>query len=90
MAVGFASGAWGDAPSAALVQKNASVLGVYVGAYDHSTLLETHDELLRLWSKGEIGALVTREVPFEELPAGLSDLADRRVTGKLVTLPHSR
>jgi NADPH2:quinone reductase len=87
LAIGFASGAWSDASTAKLVGQNASVMGVYVGAYQKPFTEKIHRELLDLWSQGKIRSVVTREVPFEELDSALEELAHRRVIGKLATRP---
>ena len=64
--------------------KNASVLGVFVGAYTKPFLSEVHDELLGMWRAGEISSLESREVRFEEIASALTELAERRAVGKLV------
>ena len=84
LAIGYASGVWGDASTRLLVGKNASVVGVFVGAYTKPFLSEVHERLLDLWRAGAIGSLVSREVAFEEIPAALGELAERRATGRLV------
>ena len=84
LAVGFASGAWANASTARLVQANAGVLGVYVGAYDHGQMTEIHEELLGLHAQGAFQHAVTHEWPFEELPTALQALADRGAIGKSV------
>ena len=84
LAVGFASGAWANASTARLVQANAGVLGVYVGAYDHAQMTEIHARLLRLHQEGAFQSSVFHEWPFEELPTALQALADRGALGKSV------
>jgi NADPH2:quinone reductase len=84
LAVGYASGTWSDVSTRTLVARNASVLGVYVGAYTKSTLSEVHQQLLDLWAQGRIRALTSREVAFASIGEALEDIAGRRATGKLV------
>jgi NADPH2:quinone reductase len=87
LAVGFACGEWGDASTHALVLKNASVLGVFAGAYNPRQRLEIHAELTRLYEQRLIAPLVHDVVGFDAVPQALSDLESRRVNGKLVTRP---
>jgi NADPH2:quinone reductase len=84
LAVGFASGEWRDASTARMVMKNASVVGVYVGAYGKPFTSQVHEELLTLWRKGKISSLLTRRVDFEEIAEALEALANRQASGKLV------
>lgn len=84
LAIGYASGAWHDVPTRRLVGRNASLLGVYVGAYSKAQLVSVHESLLELHARGEIRVPVDRVLPFEEVPEALQSLADRRARGKLV------
>jgi NADPH2:quinone reductase len=87
LAVGFASGAWSDAATARLVAQNASVLGVYVGAYAKPFTDTLHASLLEYWAEKSIRSVVTTNIPFEELDRALEDLGRRRIIGKIVTHP---
>jgi NADPH2:quinone reductase len=84
LAIGFASGAWHDASTARLVDRNASVVGVYVGAYQKPFLSEVHERLLEHWRRGEIRSNVSDAIPFVGIGDALGELANRRATGKLV------
>ena len=84
LAIGYASGSWCDASTAALVQRNASVVGVYVGAYTKPHLSEVHEQLLGHWRRGALPAAVGDAIPFEGIGAALGEIAARRATGKLV------
>ena len=84
LAIGYASGAWHDAPTETLVRKNASVVGVFVGAYGKPFLEKVHDRLLARWREGAIQGQVECEIPFEEIPSALEKLGQRRSTGKTV------
>ncbi len=84
LAVGFASGDWGQADTRQLVNRNCAVLGVYVGAYDHQQVGEFHQKLLDLYSRGLIHVPLAGEVAFDEVPSGLSRLQRRQVRGKLI------
>ena len=82
LAVGYASGTWANASTARLVQTNASVLGVYVGAYAPEQMKGVHAGLLALHAQGRIRCEPAREWPFDELPEALTALAERRILGK--------
>jgi NADPH2:quinone reductase len=84
LAIGYASGAWNDAPTETLVRKNASVVGVFVGAYGKPFLDKVHDRLLARWRAGEIRGQVECEISFEEIPTALEKLGQRRSAGKTV------
>ena len=84
LAVGFAGGAWANPSTARLVQTNASVLGVYVGAYDHGQMRDVHQELLAIQAEGAFEAGRTRAWEFAALPEALQSLADRGALGKSV------
>jgi NADPH2:quinone reductase len=90
LAIGYASGAWHNASTETLVRKNASVLGVFVGAYGKPFLEKVHDRLLARWREGAIHGQVEWEIPFEEIPAALEKLGQRRSTGKTVVRVRSR
>jgi len=87
LAVGFACGEWGEADTHDLVLKNASVLGVFVGAYGPQQRMEIHEELTYLVEQGRVAPLVQEVVPFDAVPQALSKLQSRQVIGKLVTCP---
>jgi NADPH2:quinone reductase len=84
LAVGYASGAWHDASTETLVRKNASVVGVFFGAYGKPFLEEVHHRLLTRWREGAIKGQVEWEIRFEEIPMALEKLGQRRSTGKTV------
>ena len=84
LAVGYASGAWANASTARMVQTNASVLGVYVGAYDRAQMEAVHAAVVAQKASGAIAPPPTREWGFEALPEALQQLADRAALGKTV------
>lgn len=86
LAIGYASGAWHDASTARLVQRNASVVGVYVGAYAKPFLSEVHETLLGHWGRREIRSTACEPISFEGIGEALEDIAARRTTGKVVAL----
>jgi len=87
LAVGFASGAWPRVEAHNLVVANASLVGVFAGGYTRADLDDIHAHLSALVGGGDLRNAVTAAVPFDDLPAALQRLADRRVVGKLVLLP---
>jgi NADPH2:quinone reductase len=84
LGVGYASGEWRDASTRLLVAKNASVVGVFVGAYQKPFLSDVHEALIAHAEAGRIRSLVSREVGFDEVADALGELAERRASGKVV------
>ena len=84
LSIGFASGSWVQADPGELALKNASLIGVFVGAYNPGQRLEVHTELLRFYRRGLVKPVLDRVVDFEDIPSALTDLAAQRVSGKLV------
>ena len=87
LAVGFASGRWPKFATHDLVTSNTSVVGVFAGGYSRPELDGIHARLGELIGDGRLRNAVTAEIPFDELPAALQRMADRRVIGKLVMIP---
>ncbi|MDQ3507713.1 MAG: NADPH:quinone oxidoreductase family protein [Actinomycetota bacterium] len=88
--IGFAGGRIAEAPTNHALIKNYSVVGLHWGLYNriHPELVrETHDELMRLYEKGDISPLIHSVVPFEDVPDALVELGGRKTYGKLVTKP---
>ncbi len=84
LAVGLASGEWGQASTGLAVIKNCSVMGVYVGAYGPDHMSAAHAHLMALYGEGKIAPAVDQCIPFSDVARGLQRLADRQVRGKLV------
>ena len=81
LAIGFASGA-GEQPSPRhVLRRNASIVGVFVGAYDRAT---NEDTVARLGarSRGRIGGLVTETFLFERAPRRPRTRRAARVNGR--------
>jgi NADPH2:quinone reductase len=87
LAVGFASGTWPDLATHNLVVTNTSVVGVFAGGYTREELDHIHASLAELVADGRLRNAVTAEVPFDDLPNALQQMADRSVVGKLVMVP---
>jgi NADPH2:quinone reductase len=87
LVVGFAAGTIPTIPLNLPLLKGAAIVGVFWGAFvgrqaaDNARNLA---ELSELWSAGKLHPLISRTYPLEEAAAALSDMADRKVTGKVV------
>jgi NADPH2:quinone reductase len=87
LAIGFAAGPGEQPSSRHVLRKNASILGVFVGAYDRATNEDTVARLGELAATGRIGGLATDTVGFDALPDALDRVSRRAVTGRLVVVP---
>jgi NADPH2:quinone reductase len=87
LVVGFASG---DIPRVAtnlILVKNFSVVGVVFGEHSARYPEDTRARLallLKHQTEGHLKPLVWRTMPIEQASAALTDIAARRVTGKIV------
>lgn len=92
LAIGFASGTVPQVPANHLLVKNLSVIGVYWGGYlkfRPDLLQRSLAELLALHDQRPLALHVSHELAFDQFPAGLALLKDRKSTGKVViTLPQ--
>lgn len=84
LAIGFASGAWPQIHTHRFVVTNTSLIGVLAGGLPRADLDDVHAELSALLRSGALRNAVTSQVPFDELPQALTQLAARTVLGKLV------
>jgi len=92
LVIGFTGGRIADAPTNHALVKNYSVVGVHWGLYnlmEPKLIGETHDELIRLHTAGEIAPLVSEVLPLEDAPAALARLASRGTWGKVVCTTRS-
>jgi NADPH2:quinone reductase len=85
LAIGYSSGSWKNAATGAVVFKNCSVVGVLAALYDKDFLDHTHEELLKLYAEGKIRP-TKQEIPFNDIPAALTDLVDRKIIGRVVAV----
>jgi NADPH2:quinone reductase len=85
LAIGYSSGSWKNAATGAVVFKNCSVVGVLAALYDKDFLDRTHADLLKLYAEGKIRPK-TQTVSFDDIPAALTDLAHRKVIGRVVAV----
>ena len=83
LAIGFASGRWGQVDMGHLVMHNYSVVGVIPSGYDRAFKEHAQAQLLDWWRTGRLRISVDELVPFVSLPEALERLADNKVKGKL-------
>lgn len=83
LAIGFASGSWGNSDTSHMVYNNYSVVGVIPTFYDRAFKLRTQERLLGWWKEGKLSPSVEDLVPFESLPESLERLVSGGVKGKL-------
>ena len=90
LVIGFAAGDIPNLPFNLPLLKGASVVGVFWGEFvrrEPERHREGMAELLGWIAEGRIRPLVSRTYALAEVPQALRDLAERRVTGKVVILP---
>jgi NADPH2:quinone reductase len=67
---------------------NHTLIGVTLGGYSRDEMRriteETHAGIEALVAQGRYRPTVSRTVAFEEAPDALTDLAERRTTGRVV------
>lgn len=90
LAIGFASGRWGQVDMAHLVMRNYSVVGVIPSGYDRAFKERAQARLLEWWRAGKLRIAVDELVPFDALPEALERLAANRVKGKLALAVDGR
>ncbi len=84
LAVGFASGAWADAPTSKLVARNLTVVGVIAVAPDPAVAEEMRSTLFALHREGRIGGPPVASFDFDDLPRALAALDQGTARGKQV------
>ncbi len=87
LVVGFAAGTIPNIPLNLPLLKGASIVGVFWGAFVGRQAADNARNLAdlgRLWSEGKLHPLVSRTYPLEEAAQALTDMAERKVTGKIV------
>jgi NADPH2:quinone reductase len=90
LVIGFAGGEIPSAPANHVLVKNYSVVGVHWGMYRTKApeLIDRwQDTISELWDRRAIDPLVGAELPFEQAPKALDDLASRATVGKVVLVP---
>jgi NADPH2:quinone reductase len=84
VAIGFASGEWGEVKTQDLVERNASVVGALAVPPDEETARSMKRELNAMVEQGLLEPRVTKVHPFEDVPRALMELDERRAVGKHV------
>jgi NADPH2:quinone reductase len=84
LAIGFASGRWGNTPLGTLVAKNLSVIGALPSGFQRQTTLDYHRQLLALLAEGKISCLIDQTISFDEIPEGLKRIEDRKSVGRII------
>jgi len=89
LVVGFASGRIPSVPANRLLLKDISIVGVHWGQYvgQHPEFLgHAHEVLTAMYLGGQIQPVVGKTFKLAEVPAGLRELAERKIAGKAVVL----
>ena len=89
LVIGFASGRIPSVPANRILLKDISIVGVHWGQYvqQHPEFLShTHEVLTAMYLGRQIHPEVGRTFRLDEVPAGLRELADRKVLGKAVVV----
>ena len=71
------------------MKKDISIVGVHWGQYvalDPEFLAHTHEVLTAMYLGGQIHPVVSNTFRLEEVPAGLRELAERKIVGKAVVV----
>ncbi|UCE30862.1 MAG: NADPH:quinone oxidoreductase family protein [Burkholderiales bacterium] len=92
LVVGFASGEIPRMPLNLPLLKNASLVGLFWGAFMQRDPKGAHKhlrELFELYQSGKVHPPVTRAYPLAEAGQALRDVIERRVKGKIVILPRA-
>jgi NADPH2:quinone reductase len=84
VAIGFASGAWGEVPTWQLVMRNASLVGALAMSPDEDTARTMTRTLASFYERGLLAPRVTQVHAFADVPLALTELDERRAIGKHV------
>ncbi len=87
LVIGFASGRIPSVPANRILLKDISIVGVHWGQYvqQHPEFLaHTHEVLTAMYLGGQLHPVVGKTFRLDEVPAGLRELADRKILGKAV------
>jgi NADPH:quinone reductase len=89
LVIGFASGRIPSVPANRILLKDISIVGVHWGQYvqRHPEFLgQAHEVLTAMYLGGQINPVVGKTFSLDEVPAGLRELADRKILGKAVVV----
>ncbi len=87
LVIGFASGRIPTLPVNIALLKNASLVGLFWGAYlsqDPAVVKQSFQQLLTWYSEDRLRPHIHRTYALEDAPNALEDLINRRAMGKLV------
>ncbi len=87
LVIGFASGRIPSAPVNIALLKNASIVGLFWGAYwqhDSAVIRRSFEQLMAWSNTGEIKPRIHKTFPLEGAVSALRELQERRVMGKVV------
>jgi NADPH2:quinone reductase len=87
LVIGFAGGRIPSIQANRILLKDISIVGVFWGQYvrEHPGFLaETQQALDTMYRAGQVRPAIGKRYRLDEVPAGLKDLAERRVIGKAV------
>ena len=89
--VGFASGEIPNIPINLLLLKGTSLVGVFWGEWlkrEPKAWAKGLGELMHWLGEGKLKPLISRRYALAETAQALQDLADRKVTGKVIVEPQ--
>ena len=87
LVIGFASGRIPALPANIALLKNASLVGLFWGAYlqrNPAVIRDSFSQLLEWFAAGELKPHIHKTFPLDEAPAALRELTQRRALGKVV------
>lgn len=89
LVIGFASGDIADAPTNHALMRSYDIIGVYFGAYagpeDKPYREQMWSDILAGFRNGQLKPVLDRIVPLiGDVPGALTDLAERRTTGRVI------
>ncbi len=87
LVIGFASGRIPSAPVNIALLKNASIVGLFWGAYwqnNPAVIRRSFEQLMAYFAAGEIKPHIHKTFPLDDAVAALRELQERRAQGKVV------
>jgi NADPH2:quinone reductase len=90
LVIGFAAGDIPKLPWNLMLLKSASVVGVFWGDFarrEPQKNLAAMREMLGWMAEGKLKPLVSKRYPLADTAQALNDMAERKVTGKVVIVP---
>ena len=87
LVVGFASGRIPSLPANIALLKNASLVGLFWGAYlqrDPAVIRDSFSQLFKWYTAGKLKPHIHKTFPLEEASAALRELMERRAMGKVL------